>query len=35
LYNLATDPGETKNLAVEYPERVKQMQKQLANIRKQ
>lgn len=35
LYNLATDPGETKNLAAEYPERVKQMQEQLANIRKQ
>jgi arylsulfatase A-like enzyme len=29
LYNLKTDPGETNNLYSEYPEKVKEMKKQL------
>ncbi len=33
LYNLATDPGETKNLAEVYPERVAEMKLKLDNIR--
>nr|WP_294903001.1 arylsulfatase [uncultured Lacibacter sp.] len=33
LYNLADDPGETKNLAEVYPERVKEMKVTLEKIR--
>jgi arylsulfatase A-like enzyme len=33
LYNLADDPGETKNLADVYPERVAEMKLKLDNIR--
>lgn len=33
LYNLATDPGETKNLAEVYPERVAEMKLKLDNLR--
>ncbi|MEJ8819177.1 sulfatase family protein [Lacibacter sp. H407] len=33
LYNLATDPGETKNLAEVYPERVAEMKLKLDNIK--
>lgn len=33
LYNLAADPGETKNLAEVYPERVAEMKLKLDNIR--
>lgn len=32
LYNLADDPGETKNLEAQYPERVANMQQQLRDI---
>jgi arylsulfatase A-like enzyme len=34
LYNLSDDPGETKNLATAYPERVKEMKQKLETIRK-
>jgi arylsulfatase A-like enzyme len=34
LYNLATDPGEKRNLAAEMPDRVKQMTAKLAEIRR-
>lgn len=34
LYNLADDPGETKNLATVYPERVTQMKQLLDTVRK-
>ena len=34
LYNLTDDPGETKNLASAYPDRVKEMKQQLETIRK-
>jgi len=33
LYDLATDPGETKNVAAEHPERVTAMQEKLRKIR--
>jgi arylsulfatase A-like enzyme len=33
LYDLTQDPGETKNLASEYPEIVKQLSTQLAQAR--
>ena len=33
LFNLARDPGETENLAEQYPDRVKQMQQQLEAIK--
>lgn len=33
LYDLATDPGETTNLAEQYPERVREMVAMLAGIR--
>lgn len=33
LYNLAADPGERNDLADQYPERVKALQKQLAALR--
>ncbi len=34
LYNLADDPGETKNLASAYPERVMEMKQMLESIKK-
>jgi arylsulfatase A-like enzyme len=34
LYNLASDPGETRNLATLYPSRVKQMAARLEQIKK-
>ena len=34
-FNLAKDPGETKNVAGEHPEKVKDLAAQLAEIRKQ
>jgi arylsulfatase A-like enzyme len=34
LYDLGADPGETKNLAARYPERVKEMTAELDRIRK-
>jgi arylsulfatase A-like enzyme len=34
LYNLSDDPGETKNLATAYPERVKEMKQKLETIKK-
>jgi arylsulfatase A-like enzyme len=34
LYNLSDDPGETKNLATAYPERVKEMKEKMETIRK-
>jgi arylsulfatase A-like enzyme len=33
LYNLSNDPGETKNLATAYPEKVKEMQALLVKIK--
>ncbi len=33
LYNLTDDPGETKNVALAYPEKVKEMQALLAKIK--
>lgn len=33
LYNLATDIGETKNVALDYPEKIKEMQELLAKIK--
>jgi arylsulfatase A-like enzyme len=33
LYNLADDPGETKNLADQYPDRVKEMKQELDKIK--
>ncbi len=35
LYNLAEDPGETKNIADRYPEKVKEMKAKLSSIRQQ
>jgi arylsulfatase A-like enzyme len=35
LYNLADDPGETKNLASEQPNRAKEMSAQLQKLRAQ
>lgn len=35
LYNLADDPGETKNLATQYPDRVKEMKQKLDLIKQQ
>lgn len=35
LYNLADDPGETNNLAAAHPDKVQQLQEQLAKIRQQ
>lgn len=35
LYNLADDPGETKNLAEIYPDRVNEMKQQLDKIKQQ
>ncbi len=33
LYNLADDPGETKNLAADNPAKVKELQAVLARMR--
>ncbi len=35
LYNLAKDPGETKNLAAAYPDRVNEMKRKLDEIKQQ
>jgi len=34
LYDLASDPGETRNVAEKYPERAKEMEERLEKIRK-
>ncbi|MBT4410420.1 MAG: arylsulfatase, partial [Bacteroidetes bacterium] len=34
LYNLENDSGEQKNVALKYPEKVKEMQQMLIEIRK-
>lgn len=33
LYNLQTDPGETRNLAEQYPEKIKELQQRLEEVR--